>query len=151
MPSTTTTVYTADLVVFADDDDGIRNVLLVTRGWEPFKGRRALPGGFVEKADFAGTRDPRVASRNAAAREGGEETGITVRTDLLRYLGTWDTPGRDPRGTYSTHAYVVVLPFMPRASAGSDAEAADWVPVEQAEQELLAFDHSLILAAAWGA
>ncbi|MEU4673939.1 NUDIX domain-containing protein [Amycolatopsis sp. NPDC023774] len=140
--------YTADTVLIAPDEAGVPHVLLVTRAYAPFKGRRALPGGHVDDQDFAGTRDPRVASRNAAARETSEEAGVAVPPDTLRFLGTWDAPGRDPRGPYSTDAYVAELTSMPRPMAGDDASVAEWVPFDEALKELLAFDHNDIAAAA---
>lgn len=149
MPANNTR-YTADVVLIAPDAAGVRHVLLVTRAYEPFKGRRALPGGHVDEADFDRTRDARVASRNAGARETSEEVGVTVPPSSLRFLGTWDTPGRDPRGPYSTDAYLAELTTMPRPVAGDDAAAAEWVPFDEALEELLAFDHNDILAAARG-
>jgi 8-oxo-dGTP diphosphatase len=38
---------TVDIVIFTIDDDDLK-VLLIQRGNEPFKGKWALPGGFVE-------------------------------------------------------------------------------------------------------
>ncbi|MET9260405.1 NUDIX domain-containing protein [Amycolatopsis sp. NPDC004079] len=145
MDSATKVTYTADVVLFADID-GVRHVLLVTRSGEPFKGRRALPGGRVDPQD--GPRGTRAASRNAAIRETHEETDIVVRSDQLRFVGTWDKAGRDPRGNYSTDVYTALLADPPRAIAGSDAADAAWVPLSLALKEPLAFDHSLILPAA---
>lgn len=137
--------YTADVVLFADIG-GVRHVLLVTRGGEPFTGLRALPGGFVDPQD--GPRGTRAASRNAAIRETHEETDIVVRADQLRFVGTWDAAGRDPRGNCSTDVYTALLSDPPRAIAGSDAADAAWVPLSDALEEPLAFDHGLILPAA---
>ncbi|UKD50874.1 NUDIX domain-containing protein (plasmid) [Amycolatopsis sp. FU40] len=131
-------VRTADVVAFAEMD-GTRHVLLVTRGQSPFKGRLALPGGRVERGE---------SSRAAAARELAEETGIVVPADALQFLGTWDTPGRDPRGNYSSDAYTVELTDMPRPKPGSDAAAATWVPLPAAHRTLLASDHNDMVSAA---
>jgi 8-oxo-dGTP diphosphatase len=52
--------------------------------------------------------------------------------------------GRDPRGRVVTVAYLALLPDAPAPRPGSDAAAAQWVPVAGAPP--LAFDHDRILA-----
>ncbi|MGW7688856.1 NUDIX domain-containing protein [Streptomyces asiaticus] len=125
--------YTADAVII--DTDG--NVLLIKRGDEPFEGYWALPGGHV---------DPEEPSRWAATRELAEETGVHVTPGDLREIGTWNQPGRDPRGRYSTDAYLVVIPAGTPIVAGDDAAEARWWPLDALPP--LAFDHADILAAA---
>ncbi|MFE2174407.1 NUDIX domain-containing protein [Kitasatospora sp. NPDC059462] len=126
--------YTADVVAIAQDG----RVLLIERGWPPFAGAWALPGGHV---------DPGETSRNAAARELAEETGVRVDAADLLQLGVWDEPGRDPRGRYVTAAYLAVVPASTPAAAGDDARTARWWPWNELP-ELLAFDHAAILHAA---
>ena len=58
---------TVDLVIFTIAEDDLK-VLLIRRGQEPFKGRWALPGGFVEIDE---------SLERAAARELKEEVGVT--------------------------------------------------------------------------
>lgn len=133
MTSTTeTTRYAADVVLIADG-----HVLLIERDWPPFEGRWALPGGHI---------DPGETALDAAARELEEETGITVPAEALRHIGRWDAPGRDPRGTYTTDAYLAVLPELVEPTAGDDAKAARWWPLTALPE--LAFDHAKIVAAA---
>ncbi|WP_331739558.1 NUDIX domain-containing protein (plasmid) [Streptomyces goshikiensis] len=134
MTETETTRYTADVVALTPDC----SVLLIERDWPPFEGAWALPGGH---------RDLGESSREAAARELAEETGVHVATDDLREIGTWDQPGRDPRGRYSTDAYLAVVPAGTRIVAGDDARTARWWPLD-ALPERLAFDHADILRAA---
>ncbi|MGW7582776.1 NUDIX domain-containing protein [Kitasatospora sp. NPDC054768] len=126
--------YTADVV--ATTPDG--RVLLVERGWPPHEGAWALPGGHV---DFGET------SRQAAARELGEETGVRVDAADLLQLGAWDEPGRDPRGRYVTVAYLAVVPADTPITAGDDARTARWWPFDSLPKQL-AFDHAAILATA---
>jgi 8-oxo-dGTP diphosphatase len=123
---------TADVVLIAD-----RHVLLIERGWPPFEGMWALPGGHV---------DPGEDVRTAAARELAEETGIVVPVADLREVGTFTAPGRDPRGRYVTVAYTAILPERVEPTAGDDATAAVWWPLSRLPE--LAFDHATILAAA---
>ncbi|MEU4898237.1 NUDIX hydrolase [Streptomyces sp. NPDC044780] len=127
--------YTADVVAVTPDG----YVLLIERGWDPYEGHWALPGGHV---------DPGESSREAAARELAEETGVHVTADDLREIGTWNKPGRDPRGRYSTDAYLVVVPVDTPIDAGDDARTARWWPLDALPK--LAFDHDDILSVAVG-
>ncbi|MGP3777087.1 NUDIX domain-containing protein (plasmid) [Streptomyces sp. SDT5-1] len=134
MAHTETTIrYTADVVVTTTDG----YVLLIERGFAPFKGQWALPGGHV---------DPGETSREAAARELAEETGVHAAPQELDQIGAFDRPDRDPRGRYVTVAYhLTVLPGT-AAEAGDDAAHAQWWPLNALPQ--LAFDHADILDAA---
>ncbi|MFE2934443.1 NUDIX domain-containing protein [Streptomyces sp. NPDC059278] len=126
--------FTADIVILTPD----RRVLLIERGWDPYEGHWALPGGHV---------DPGETSLDAAVRELEEETGVHVTPDALHQIGTWDAPGRDPRGRYVTVAYLATIPDGTQAVAGDDARAARWWPLNDLP-ERLAFDHANILRAA---
>ncbi|WP_431996010.1 NUDIX domain-containing protein [Streptomyces griseoflavus] len=121
--------YTADVVCIRGGD-----VLLIERGWPPFQGQYALPGGHV---------DPGETSRAAAARELLEETGVQVAEDALTLVGVYDTPDRDPRGRYVTVAYAVTVPAGTEAMAGDDATSAKWWPLDALPP--LAFDHGQIV------
>lgn len=129
---------TADVVLTAPVG-GVPHVLLIRRGKPPFRGVRALPGGHV---------DPGERVEVAAARELVEETGVTV--DRLRLVGCYSAPGRDPRGWYVSAAYAAELNTATAPTAGDDAAVAEWVPVERALADGLAFDHSVILRDATG-
>jgi 8-oxo-dGTP diphosphatase len=122
--------YTADVVLLAAG-----HVLLIERGWDPFKGRWALPGGHVDMGE---------TSLAASVRELEEETGITVPVTDLRQVGAYDAPGRDPRGRYVSVAYTATLPTLVQPTAGDDATAARWWPLNALPD--LAFDHAEILA-----
>ncbi|MFF0588463.1 NUDIX domain-containing protein [Streptomyces sp. NPDC003781] len=123
--------YTADTVVTTTDG----RVLLIERGWDPHKGKWALPGGHV---------DPGETSRAAAARELAEEAGLYATEAELDQVGVYDAPDRDPRGRYVTVAYhLLVIPGTP-ITAGDDAVRAEWWPLDALPP--LAFDHSQIVA-----
>jgi len=126
--------YTADVVAVTPD----RRVLLIERGWAPFEGHWALPGGHVDSGE---------TSLAAAVRELEEETGVRVAAGELQPVGTWDAPGRDPRGRYVTVAYLAEVPAGTEAVAADDARIARWFPLDGLPGDL-AFDHAEILQAA---
>lgn len=119
---------TADCVVF----DRAGRLLLIKRGSAPFKGRWALPGGYVDYGE-------RV--EDAALRELKEETGIEGK--IIALIGVYSEPKRDPRGHTVSTAFLV-RPRSTKVSGGDDAIAAEWVADWSAER--LAFDHTRILA-----
>lgn len=123
--------YTADVAAVTPDG----HVLLIERGWPPYEGAWALPGGHV---------DPGETSRVAAARELFEETGVHVDESALRQLGTFDRPDRDPRGRYVTVAYLAEVAADTPIAAGDDARTARWWPLSALPD--LAFDHTDILS-----
>jgi 8-oxo-dGTP diphosphatase len=131
------TKLTADVVLFADNPRGDLCTLMIRRGWDPFKGLWALPGGHVDAGE---------ETLDAAYRELAEETGIRIGP-CLQLVGVYAAPGRDPRGRYATFAYAARLGRMPEPTAGDDAEEACWVPVEELLHggTPLAFDHEQIL------
>ena len=126
---------TVDAVCLAERD-GALHVLLVERGSDPYAGKLAFPGGFVEVDEDLPA---------AAARELAEETGLELPVPLEQ-LRTYGAPGRDPRGRTVTTAYVAVVPRMDEPTGGSDAAAAGWHRVEDVlAEDQLAFDHAEIL------
>jgi 8-oxo-dGTP diphosphatase len=128
---------TVDIVILTVRDDALC-ALVVERGEEPFKGRRALPGGFVH---------PDEGLLDAAERELKEETGVTTGGVRLEQLASFGAPGRDPRHRVVSVAYLAVLPNGPDPTAGSDAVEAEWRPVDKLlrRRGQLAFDHFDIL------
>lgn len=109
-----------------------RKLVLVRRGNEPFKGKYALPGGFVEFGE---------TTEQAVEREVLEETGL--QTEVSRLLGVYSAPDRDPRGHTVSAAYVLKK-IGGRLKSGSDAAAVRLVPISKVPR--LAFDHADIVA-----
>jgi 8-oxo-dGTP diphosphatase len=123
---------TVDVVIFVLRDALLR-VLLVRRGIAPYRGRWAIPGGFVLE---------RESLEAAARRELREETGLT--DVYLEQLYTFGDVGRDPRGRVVTVAYMALLSGdAAPVVAGSDATEVRWHRVDQLPT--LAFDHREIL------
>jgi 8-oxo-dGTP diphosphatase len=132
-----TVTLTADLVILTIRD-GRLCVLLVERKNEPFQGCPALPGGFLRGEE---------SLEQTAARELAEETGLAAEELKLQQVGVYSAPDRDPRRPrVVTCAYLAIAPNLPVPIAGSDARAARWLPVAEADDASLAFDHDRILA-----
>lgn len=111
-------------------------VLLIKRAKDPFAGKWALPGGFVDE-------DERLI--DAAKRELVEETGVTV-ADLEQLCAAGD-PGRDPRGWTVSVVFFARVDVL-EAKGADDADAAEWFRLDQLPE--LAFDHAEILKRAAG-
>lgn len=126
-------MVTVDVVIFSPEGE---KVLLIKRAREPFKGKWALPGGFVGMAEEL---------KEAANRELEEETGLTGVS--LRQVRAFDTLGRDPRGRVITIAFCGTMdPKTTPIRAASDAAAVEWVNLEPFPE--LTFDHGEIVRAA---
>ncbi len=126
---------TVDCVVFGFDEAELK-VLLIQRALDPFKGKWALPGGFVRVEE---TID------NAARRELEEEAGL--KNVFLEQLYTFGAVDRDPRErVVSVAHYALVKLAAHETKAATDAADAQWFPVSKPPK--LAFDHADILATA---
>ncbi len=135
-------LVTVDVVIFTVLEDALQ-VVLVRRPDsedEPYAGRWALPGGFIDIAQDA-------SLLACALRKLREKTGVTA--PYLEQLGSWGDATRDPRGWSATHAFFALLPGHGLALAkGANATQVEWVEAETASRKRLAFDHAAILAAA---
>lgn len=125
---------TVDAVVLARSGNTF-SVLLIQRKNDPFKGKWALPGGYVEIDEL---------TEHAVHRELKEETGITV--DTFRRLDVFDKVDRDPRERTISVAYWAIIPDMAPPAAQDDAADARWFSITDLPG--LAFDHSDIIKAA---
>ena len=114
-----------DVVITAE-----RGVVLIRRGSEPFRGRWALPGGFVEVGETV---------EEAADREAAEETGLAV--EVARLVGVYSDPERDPRGHNVSVAFIARV-LSGELSASTDASEVAVVDPDSVE---LAFDHRKII------
>jgi 8-oxo-dGTP diphosphatase len=128
-------MVSADAVVFTFCDDKVK-VLLINRKNEPFKGKWAVPGGFVDMDEEL---------EDAVARELAEETGLTgIQLEQMRTFGKC---GRDPRGRMITIAFMGIATEEQQAGikAGDDAAKAQWFDVAELPKDL-AFDHNEMLS-----
>ena len=124
---------TTDCVIFGFDGSRLK-VLLVERGVEPFKGKWALPGGFLRMDESA---------EQGALRDLQEETGL--KTAYIKQFHTFTDPDRDPRERVITIAYYALVRLQD-VVAGDDAARAGWFSLDEVPS--LAFDHDRILRTA---
>lgn len=124
---------TTDCVIFGFD--GLRlKVLLIQRGADPYKGRWAFPGGFMNIDESAET---------GALRELQEETGLEGAA--VRQFHSFTQPDRDPRERVITIAFYALVRLQ-RVKGADDAADARWFDLDCLPS--LAFDHENILQTA---
>ena len=117
--------------------EGVLCVLLVRRASSVFRGRWALPGGFVRQTE---------SLEQAAYRELAEEAGLGERDVVLEQLRSYGDPGRDPRPERVVSvAWLALGADLPDPTPDTDADLAEWVPLAEAYGRELAFDHAVIL------
>lgn len=148
---------TTDCVIFGFDlQEAKLKVLLIERGLEPFKGKAALPGGFVRmecQTDRSGnvTHETSETLLECAKRELREETGLEV--NYIDELGTFSSAGRDPRCVVFSVAYFALVPIA-HVQGGDDAASARWMNLDDCLKAIdqmpkgehyLAFDHDEII------
>jgi 8-oxo-dGTP diphosphatase len=107
-------------------------LLLIQRKNEPYKGKWAFPGGFL---------DMNETLKQAAERELEEETG--VKGIELKQFHVFDAIDRDPRErTISTVHFGFSDDLLP-VKGGDDAQDAEWFQINNLPE--LAFDHREII------
>lgn len=121
---------TTDCVIFGFDGTKLK-VLLIERGIEPYKGRWAFPGGFINMDE---------SCEEGALRELKEETGLS--TAYIEQFHTFSDPHRDSRERVITVAYYALVRIQD-VKGGDDAAQAAWFSLDEVPQ--LAFDHDRIL------
>ena len=117
---------TADGILLKD-----KQILLIQRKNDPFKGKWALPGGFVEYGE---------KTEDTVVREVFEETGL--KTKIRGLVGVYSDPKRDPRGHTITVAYVLEITGG-TLKAGDDASDVKFFNVNKLPT--LSFDHEIII------
>ena len=122
---------TTDCVIFGYDPREGLSLLLIERGVEPFKGKWAFPGGFLQENETV---------EECAARELKEETGFVA--GKIEQFGCFSDVNRNPRKRVITIAFYALVK-MSLVQGGDDAMNAKWYKLS--EIPALAFDHDHIL------
>ena len=122
---------TADCVVITKEAEP--KVLLIQRGFDPYKGCWAFPGGFMNIDE---------TTEECAIRELEEETGLKISG--LHQIGAYSKVNRDPRGRTITVAYLAIIDAPVKVTGQDDAAKAEWWPLSSLPE--LAFDHGDIMA-----
>ncbi len=121
-------VPTVDIILQRDS-----RILMIRRKRDPFRGRLALPGGFVNEGETV---------EDAVIRETREETSLEV--EPVEILGVYSDPKRDPRKHVMSVVFVGIIDSG-IDNAGDDAEKIEWLDEEKIEPIEVAFDHMRIL------
>ena len=131
-------MVTVDAAVFRIVAGKIK-LLLIHRGNEPYKGKWALPGGFVDMDEEL---------EDAAVRELAEETGL--KNVSLTQMRTFGRCGRDPRGRQISVVFSgIASEPAGKIKAGDDAAKAKWFDINDLPAEM-AFDHDEVIKYAIG-
>ncbi len=126
---------TIDAVIFGFAEASLK-VLLIKRGIEPFKGKWALPGGFIQMKETADEGANRILKK--------ETNLIGV---FMEQLYTFTDIKRDPRERIISIAYfALVKQENYHAQAGDDETSAEWFEIDKLPK--LAFDHEKIVSTA---
>ncbi len=111
---------TVDSVVFGYAEGELK-VALIERKMDPYVGKWAIPGGFMEGEETA---------EETAMRELLEETGL--EDIYLEQFHTFSSHGRDPRGRTITVAFFALIDSEKyHLVATADASDAKWWPAYQ--------------------
>ena len=113
-------------------EKGLHKVLLIKRKNQPFQGKWALPGGFIEMNE---------SLCDSARRELEEETGL--KNIEIRQLRAFGNPGRDPRGRNISVVYYGFANKDAKAKAADDAKDSCWADLNNLPE--LGFDHKKII------
>ena len=128
---------TTDVVIFTIKNNKLQ-VLLVKRANEPFKGRWAIPGGFIRLSENLDS---------AALRILKEKTNVD--NIYLEQLYTFGDVKRDPRMRIISVSYMALVPLEKLSfKAGKRTKDAYLVDVEEllASDRSVAFDHKKIIS-----
>ncbi len=126
-PRPVTPCIAVDALIRLNGD--VESIVLIERKNPPYGW--AIPGGFVDVGE---------SLEQAVIREAKEETCLDIK--LVKLLGVYSRPDRDPRGHTVTPVYIADATGEPRAA--DDAKNIT-VTSPSGHGLKLAFDHNMIL------
>jgi bifunctional NMN adenylyltransferase/nudix hydrolase len=124
------------------------HILLVTRKEAPFKGKLAIPGGFVNLNEWiakARIRELKEETRLADAQ--GEIPPAKIASFQVKEK-VYDDPNRSQRGRVITFAGLYKLPAAKKlyqVVGSDDAEKAAWYNLSELDASMLMEDHYFIV------
>jgi 8-oxo-dGTP diphosphatase len=125
-----TPYLTVDGIIELYEGERFRGIVLIERKNPPLG--LALPGGFVDVGESVET---------ALVREMKEETTLDVK--IVRLLGVYSDPARDPRFHTASVVFVARAQGEPRGE--DDAKEAKVYALDAIPFDALVFDHAQIL------
>ncbi len=115
--------------------DEEKNIVLIRRRYPPYQGFYALPGGFIESGEN---------EKMALLREIKEETNLNV--NIIRRIGKYDNPERDPRGKIESTAFLCkITGNKDDFKTGKESKEIKFVNPNQIQKLKVAFDHRKII------
>ena len=129
--------FTADAII---TNESFSKIILITRKNNPFKGKLAFPGGFLESNETL---------KECCIREVYEETNILLHPESVQFITLLDQVHRDPRGRVISAVFAVIFPddifdklkIIPK----DDALSVQFFSIDEALKIGLAFDHQKTL------
>jgi 8-oxo-dGTP diphosphatase len=126
-----------DCVIFGFENQCLE-VLLIKRAIYPYKGRWALPGGFIKKEEHIEEAAQRIL-----------EVTTGVKNIYLEEVGVFDKTNRYPhRRVFTIGHFALISPEHYLLKPGIDTSAAQWFKLNELPN--LPFDHSEIIDTALG-
>ena len=120
---------TVDVIIETVSED-VDSIILIKRKNPPYGW--AIPGGFVDYGESV---------EHAAIREAKEETNLDIT--LIKLLGVYSDPQRDPRG--HTVSVVYIVKGRGQAKADDDAVELGYYTQKNLPDDLV-FDHKRIIS-----
>ncbi len=121
---------TDGIVEIYDESENFLGIVLIQRKNEPLG--LALPGGFVDVGEKV---------ESAVVREMKEEISLDVK--IIKLLGLYSDPARDPR--FHTASAVYICKAYGRPVGADDAKEASIYSLNNIPLEQLVFDHRKIV------
>ncbi|AKF24801.1 NUDIX hydrolase [Sulfurovum lithotrophicum] len=118
------------IVMLYDSKEVFKGIVLIERKNPPFG--MALPGGFVDVGE---------SCESAVVREMKEEISLDVQ--IIRLLGVYSDPQRDPR--FHTVSVVYICKAYGEPEAADDAKKCFIYLPDKIPMEKLVFDHAKIV------